>query len=94
MGELRLIPCPANGQEDCKYFYTPDGCHISLHHEYPRRTADTAMKRRLGNLAIYKVLACRNIHDLLDRMPEPEYPSEAEMDKIINRERDAATTKP
>lgn len=94
MSEVRSLPCPSVGQEACKYFYTPDGCHVSLHHEFPRRTMDTAMKRRFGNLAINQVLSCRNIHDLLDRMPDPQYPPEEEMDRIIMRERDAATTKP
>lgn len=49
---------------------------------------DTPLKRQFGNLAINRVISCRNIHDLLDRMPEPTYPAEVEMDRIIMRERD------
>lgn len=51
---------------------------------------DTPLKKKFGNLALYRVIACRNIHDLLDQMPEPEYPSESEMDRIIMRERDSS----
>lgn len=81
----RIIPCPENN-DDCKYRNTPDGCIDSIHHLWPRRTADTPLKRRFGDLAINKIVACRNIHDLLDMMPEPRYPSETEMDRVIMRE--------
>lgn len=84
----RIIPCPENN-DDCKYKNTPDGCMDSIHHIFPRRTADTPLKRRFGQLGMNKVISCRNIHDLLDRMPEPRYPNEAEMDRIIMRERDS-----
>lgn len=73
--ERRVIPCPSNN-EACKY--APD-CHLSEHHLYPKRTADTPLKRRFGNLAMNKVISCRNIHDLLDTFPEPQYPAAKEM---------------
>lgn len=79
----RFIPCPSNA-EGCKYEDTPQGCHTSEHHIYPRRTADTPLKRRFGNLACNKVISCRAIHDVLDTFPPPEYPEPREMRDAIN----------
>ena len=73
------IPCPINN-EGCKY--SPN-CLTSEHHIFPRRTADTGLKKRFGNLAINKIVTCRNIHDLLDTFPPPEYPDKDEMRRII-----------
>lgn len=84
MERPRLIPCPANS-EGCKYANTPDGCHLSEHHLYARRTADTSLKRRFGNLATNKVVTCRNIHDTLDTFPVPEYPSVDVMRRAVGR---------
>lgn len=75
----RYIPCPRNA-EACKY--APD-CELSQHHLYPRRTADTSLKRRFGNLIVNKVLSCRNIHDILDTFPPPEYPEDEDMKTTI-----------
>lgn len=75
MQRERLIPCPSDNEE-CKYY--PD-CHLSEHHIYPRRTADTPLKKKFGNMAINKVVCCRNIHDLLDTFPPPSYPSTERM---------------
>jgi hypothetical protein len=78
----RTIPCP-NNNDGCKY---APNCHLSEHHIYPRRTAENPLMRRFGNLAINKIVSCRMIHDLLDTFPPPKYPSEAEMQKTIERE--------
>lgn len=83
MERPRTIPCPVN-TEDCKYRYTPDGCHLSEHHVYPKRLADTRLKRDFGNLAINKIVVCRNIHDLLDTFPPPQYPAPEGMRRKID----------
>ena len=82
MPRSREIPCPSN-REGCKY---APNCHVSEHHIYPRRTAETRLQRDFGNLAINKIVACRNIHDLLDTLPPPEYPESDEMKRAIERE--------
>lgn len=79
MERPRTIPCPSN-QEGCKYY---PNCHTSIHHEFPRRDADTPLKIKFGNLAINKIVACRNIHDLLDTLPAPTYPDVDKMKKVI-----------
>ena len=85
MERARLIPCPDN-DVDCKYRDTPEGCHLSEHHIFPRRTANSATKRRFGNLAINKVVSCRMIHDILDTFPPPEYPEVGEMKAAISEQ--------
>lgn len=83
MEGVRFIPCPDNGQEECKY---APNCHLSDHHIYPRRTMDSPLKKKFGSLPVNRIVSCRMIHDFLDMMPEPRYPSETEMDRIIMRE--------
>lgn len=78
----RYIPCPSNN-EGCRYKSTPRGCFEDSHHLYPQRTADTGLKRKFGDLAINRVFGCRNIHDLLDTFPPPEYPDKDEMRRIV-----------
>lgn len=70
----RFIPCPNNEEARSSCKYAPN-CFHSEHHIYPRRTADTRLKRAFGNLSINKVVSCRMIHDILDTFPPPEYPS-------------------
>ena len=79
----RYIPCPGNNEE-CRYKDTPVGCHESIHHIFPRRNAETRLQRDFGGLACNKVKVCRNIHDLLDTFPPPEYPSPEEMKRGLN----------
>lgn len=80
----RLIPCPDNSEISTTCKYWPE-CHVSEHHIYPRRTMDTPLKKRFGNLAIHKVIVCRMIHDLLDTFPPPAYPDEELMEKKVAR---------
>lgn len=87
MSHPREVGCPANRQEDCRY--APD-CHLSEHHLFPRRTWDTPLKKKFGALPVNRMIVCRNIHDMLDQMPEPNYPNETEMDRLIMKERDAS----
>lgn len=84
MEKPRQIPCPQNA-ESCKY---APACHLSEHHIYTRRNADSRLKREFGNLAINKIIACRMIHDLLDTLPPPEFPEPSEMRRAIERGQD------
>lgn len=81
---LREIPCPSNEEtrEACPYA-TREGCHLSEHHVFPKRTADTGLKRTFGNLAINKITSCRWIHDTLDQFPPPEYPPNEVMRRTV-----------
>jgi hypothetical protein len=83
MRRMREIPCPSNN-EGCKY---APGCFLSEHHIWPKRTAENRLQRAFGNLAINKVMACRNIHDALDDFPEPPYPDETTMRTVFAEER-------
>lgn len=80
MERPRTIPCP-NHNEECKYY---PNCHTSEHHVYPRRDVKTPLQKRFGNLAINKIVACRNIHDLLDTLPAPKYPEVEKMERAIH----------
>lgn len=80
----RYIPCPSNN-EGCKY---APACHESEHHIYVRREADTKLKRAFGNLACNKVQVCRNIHDVLDTFPPPDYPEAPQMVQAWERARE------
>lgn len=80
----RYIPCPANN-EGCKY---APRCFEDSHHVYPERTADTRLKRIFGNLSINKIVSCRRIHeDVLDNIPEPDYPPVREMKDAVYEQR-------
>jgi len=79
----REIPCPSN-RGGCKY---QPNCHLSEHHPFARRTADTEIKRAFGNLAVNKMIVCRHIHDILDTFPPMEYPPEDKMIQTIREER-------
>lgn len=82
MERMREIPCDERHKEICKYAGTV-GCHLSIHHIYPRRTVENSLQKRYSNDPRNKILACRAIHDALDLMPPPDYPSDERMKRFL-----------
>lgn len=73
------IPCPSD-TGGCKY---APNCHLSIHHEYPRRTVETRLQRKFSEDPRNKVRSCRLIHDLLDTLPPPPFPDEKTMYRFL-----------
>lgn len=87
------VDCPED-RSDCKYFNSPEGCKLSIHHTVPRRLAHVAFEagrseeyqsklKKVINHPSTHIYCCRAIHDLLDRVASEDLPSEDRLDRQI-----------